>query len=82
MRSFVLQLLTAAAACLVHGSPIIEERQASTAYAGYAFAYFTGNDIQGEKIYFAASNGNNALDWQELNGGESSFQTAISMTQS
>ena len=34
------------------------------------FAYFTGSSVEGEKIYFAASNGNDALSWQELNGGE------------
>lgn len=39
-------------------------------FAGYAFAYFTSNSIDGEKIYFAASNGNNALSWKELNGGQ------------
>lgn len=39
-------------------------------YEAYFFAYFTGNSIDGEKIHFAASNGNNALDWQELNGGQ------------
>ncbi|KAF2635159.1 hypothetical protein P280DRAFT_412201 [Massarina eburnea CBS 473.64] len=38
-------------------------------FAGYAFAYFTGNSIAGEKIYLAASDGNNALSWKELNGG-------------
>ncbi|KAG6000389.1 hypothetical protein E4U21_005494 [Claviceps maximensis] len=36
---------------------------------GYVFAYFTGNTIEGEKIYLAASNGNDALHWNELNGG-------------
>lgn len=36
---------------------------------GYVFAYFTGDSIDGEKIYFAASNGNDALDWTEVNGG-------------
>ncbi|KAK1910631.1 hypothetical protein P3342_008510 [Pyrenophora teres f. teres] len=40
------------------------------AFEGYAFTYFTGNSIAGEKIYIAASNGNNALDWAELNGGQ------------
>lgn len=40
------------------------------AFEGYAFAYFTGNTIEGENIYFAASNGNNALSWTELNGGK------------
>ncbi|GAA3341706.1 hypothetical protein GCM10020358_34090 [Amorphoplanes nipponensis] len=37
---------------------------------GYAFAYFTGNSVAGEKISFAASQGNNALRWTELNGGQ------------
>ncbi len=40
------------------------------AFEGYTFAYFTGNTIEGENIYFAASNGNNALSWTELNGGK------------
>jgi hypothetical protein len=38
-------------------------------FEGYTFAYFTGNSVQGENIYFAASNGNNALSWTELNNG-------------
>jgi putative cell wall-binding protein/beta-xylosidase len=42
---------------------------ADTEYEGYAFAYFTGNSLAGENIYFAASEGNNALDWNELNAG-------------
>lgn len=44
-------------------------RQTDT-YAGYLFAYFTGNTIEGENIFLAASNGNNALDWRELNSGQ------------
>ncbi|KAI4683457.1 uncharacterized protein J4E88_004633 [Alternaria novae-zelandiae] len=40
------------------------------AFEGYAFAYFTGNSLAGEKIYLAASEGNNALAWRELNNGE------------
>ncbi|KAH7408023.1 glycoside hydrolase family 43 protein-like protein [Cadophora sp. MPI-SDFR-AT-0126] len=39
-------------------------------YEGYAFAYFTGNSIAGEKIYLAASKGNDALQWNELNGAQ------------
>jgi len=39
-------------------------------FEGYVFAYFTGDSVAGEKIYLAASNGNNALDWGELNGGQ------------
>ncbi|XBH21001.1 family 43 glycosylhydrolase [Jonesiaceae bacterium BS-20] len=37
---------------------------------GYAFAYFTGDTKAGENIFFAASEGNNALQWRELNNGE------------
>ncbi len=36
---------------------------------GYAFAYFTGNTVAGENIHLAASRGNDALRWDELNGG-------------
>lgn len=36
----------------------------------YAFSYFTANTIEGEKIYLAASEGNNALEWNELNDGQ------------
>jgi hypothetical protein len=38
-------------------------------YEGYAFAYFTGNSLAGENIFMAASDGNNALKWNELNAG-------------
>lgn len=36
----------------------------------YMFVYFTNNSIEGEKLRFATSDGNNALQWQELNGGK------------
>ncbi|MCY1715342.1 family 43 glycosylhydrolase [Microbacterium sp. SL62] len=39
-------------------------------FEGYTFAYFTGNSVAGENISFAASNGNNALSWTELNSGQ------------
>ncbi|KAH9875192.1 hypothetical protein J1614_004682 [Plenodomus biglobosus] len=42
----------------------------AAANEGYVFAYFTNNTRAGEKIYLAASNGNNALDWTELNNGQ------------
>lgn len=48
-------------------------------YEGYAFLYFTNNTRAGENIYLAASNGNNALSWKELNNAQpilrSSFGT-------
>lgn len=39
-------------------------------FEGYAFSYFVDSSIEGEKIHFAASNGNDALSWAELNNGE------------
>ncbi|WP_433004023.1 family 43 glycosylhydrolase [Kribbella sp. CA-294648] len=47
----------------------VRELKAAAPYTGYAFSYFTGNSIAGEKIYFAASRGNTALKWDELNNG-------------
>ncbi|WP_139997494.1 glycoside hydrolase family 43 protein [Paenibacillus paridis] len=42
----------------------------SEQYAGYLFAYFKGERYEdGEQVYFALSEGNNALAWRELNGG-------------
>ncbi|MBD5785525.1 family 43 glycosylhydrolase [Cellulosimicrobium terreum] len=40
-------------------------------YEGYFFPYFEGESTaDGESIYFSASNGNDPLDWIELNEGE------------
>ena len=44
---------------------------------GYAFAYFTGNDLAGENIYMAASRGNDALKWDELNGGKPVLNSSL-----
>lgn len=46
-------------------------------YTGYAFSYFTGSSIAGEKIYFAASRGNNALKWDELNNGQPTLESTM-----
>ncbi|MGX9902105.1 immunoglobulin-like domain-containing protein [Arthrobacter sp. SA17] len=37
-------------------------------FEAYMFPYFTGDSIAGEKIYFGASNGNDARNWLTLNG--------------
>lgn len=38
---------------------------------GYLFSYFTGEGYpDGERVYFAASQGNDPLHWDELNGGK------------
>ncbi|MHA7965269.1 glycoside hydrolase [Paenibacillus sp. CAU 1782] len=47
----------------------VVELPAEEAYAGYLFSYFTGEGTpDGEQVYFALSDGNNALRWNELNG--------------
>lgn len=39
-------------------------------YAGYLFAYFTGEGTaDGEQVHLALSEGNDPLHWRELNGG-------------
>jgi hypothetical protein len=48
------------------GSPPAERQR----YAGYLFAYFTGEGTaNGEQVYFAASRGNDPLTFDELNNG-------------
>jgi hypothetical protein len=48
----------------------VRELPEAAPFEGYAFSYFTGDTIAGEKIYFAASQGNTALQWTEVNGGQ------------
>lgn len=55
----------------------VREAPAPAPYTGYAFSYFTGNSIAGEKIYFAASRGNNALQWDELNDGKPLLESTM-----
>ncbi|CAJ2506513.1 Uu.00g006430.m01.CDS01 [Anthostomella pinea] len=73
MRSLVLSALVGSvpiAANYIPRPASKVQRQATDVFEGYAFAYFTGDTTAGENIYFAASNGNDALDWIELNGGK------------
>ena len=55
----------------------VREKPEAAPYQGYAFSYFTGNSIAGEKIYFAASRGNHALRWDELNGGQPKLESTL-----
>ncbi len=55
----------------------VRESPEAEAYTGYAFSYFTGNSIAGEKIYFAASRGNDALTWDELNDGQPVLESTM-----
>ncbi len=48
----------------------VKEMPKKENYEGYVFSYFTGEGYtNGEQIYFALSEGNNPLKWQELNNG-------------
>lgn len=72
----VTTLLSACTAALLATAKPVDIRnraaqlQSAEGYEGYVFAYFTNNTRAGEKIYLAASNGNNALSWKELNNGQ------------
>jgi GH43 family beta-xylosidase len=45
-------------------------RPASPPPSAYAFVYFISNTIDGEKLRFAISDGNNALKWKTLNDAQ------------
>ncbi len=48
----------------------VKELPKKEKYEGYVFSYFTGEGYtNGEQIYFALSEGNNPLKWNELNNG-------------
>ncbi|MGQ4667904.1 immunoglobulin-like domain-containing protein [Metabacillus halosaccharovorans] len=48
----------------------VKEMPQKQDYEGYVFSYFTGEGYtNGEQIYFALSEGNNPLKWNELNNG-------------
>lgn len=64
-----LAFLASATAAVLPSGPKAFPRQTAAVNEGYVFAYFRDNSIAGEKIFLAASNGNNALDWKELNNG-------------
>jgi hypothetical protein len=64
-----LALLASATAAVIPRGEKVCPRQDAAVNEGYVFAYFKDNSLAGEKIFLAASNGNNALDWQELNDG-------------
>ncbi|KAI5193660.1 glycoside hydrolase family 43 protein [Aureobasidium subglaciale EXF-2481] len=77
--------LTASIDC--DGTPASREFKASVRqaveigpYEGYAFAYFTNNSRSGENIFFAASHGNDALSWQELNGAQPVLKSTYGTT--
>jgi hypothetical protein len=62
-------LASASAAVIPRGAEVQARQDDAVVNEGYVFAYFRDNSLDGEKIFLAASKGNNALDWEELNGG-------------
>ncbi|KAI0968724.1 putative xylanase 18 [Xylaria arbuscula] len=62
--------LHATASTLPKPRPLFPKSTTTDPYEGYAFFYFTGDTLTGENIYIAASNGNNALNWTELNAAQ------------
>ncbi|GAP91397.2 putative glycoside hydrolase family 43 protein [Rosellinia necatrix] len=65
-----LEATAASANTIPQPRPLVPRSAAADAYEGYAFLYFTGDTRAGENIHLAASNGNDALNWTELNGGQ------------
>ncbi|CAL9522207.1 hypothetical protein SUDANB58_03868 [Streptomyces sp. enrichment culture] len=64
--ALLLTLLAAPPGAAHPGAPPVRK----PTYAGYLFAYFTGEGTaDGEQIRYALSRGNDALHWRELNGG-------------
>ncbi len=50
---------------------------ASREYAGYLYAHFKRESVDGEQIYFALSAGNDPLHFDDLNGGEPVLRSTV-----
>lgn len=77
LLALFLTLLTAppgTAAATTPGAPPVHHPK----YAGYLFAYFTGEGTaDGEQIRYALSRGNDPLHWRELNGARPVLTSTI-----
>ncbi|MFG2731958.1 family 43 glycosylhydrolase [Streptomyces canus] len=72
--SLLLALLTAPPGSAHSGAPPVNQPK----YAGYLFAYFTGEGTaDGEQIRYALSRGNDPLHWRELNQGKPVLTSTI-----
>ncbi|MFJ2950181.1 family 43 glycosylhydrolase [Streptomyces sp. NPDC087226] len=72
--ALLLALLAAPPATAHSGAPPVKK----PTYAGYLFAYFTGEGTaDGEQIRYALSRGNDALHWRELNAGKPVLTSTI-----
>jgi beta-xylosidase len=72
--ALLLSLLAAPAGTAQSGAPPVKQSK----YAGYLFAYFTGEGTaDGEQIRYALSRGNDPLHWRELNAGKPVLTSTI-----
>ncbi|MBG0856298.1 family 43 glycosylhydrolase [Streptomyces spinoverrucosus] len=72
--ALLLALLTAPQGTAHPGAPPVKAPE----YAGYLFAYFTGEGTaDGEQIRYALSRGNDPLHWRELNAGKPVLTSTI-----
>lgn len=72
--TLLLALLTAPTGTAHSGAPPVTHSK----YAGYLFAYFTGEgSADGEQIRYALSRGNDPLHWRELNAGQPVLTSTI-----
>ncbi|MFI6206778.1 family 43 glycosylhydrolase [Streptomyces sp. NPDC051041] len=74
LPALLLGLLAAPPGTAHPGAPPVRHPQ----YAGYLFAYFTGEGTaDGEQIRYALSRGNDPLHWRELNAGRPVLTSAV-----
>lgn len=74
LTGLLLAFLTAPPSTADPGAPPVKR----SAYAGYLFAYFTGEGTaDGEQIRYALSRGNDPLHWRELNAGKPVLTSTI-----
>ncbi len=67
--------ITKGAATVSKDIPVrVVKASEKAAYEAYLFVHFTFSE---EKIHFSLSNGNNALDWRELNNGKPIFISTL-----
>ncbi|WP_171113608.1 MULTISPECIES: family 43 glycosylhydrolase [unclassified Streptomyces] len=72
--ALLLALLHAPPGAADPGDPRVKDPK----YAGYLFAYFTGEGTaDGEQIRYALSRGNDPLHWRELNAGKPVLTSTI-----
>ncbi|MFF7738471.1 family 43 glycosylhydrolase [Streptomyces sp. NPDC007984] len=74
LTGLLLTLLSAPPSTADPGAPPVKHSK----YAGYLFAYFTGEGTaDGEQIRYALSRGNDPLHWRELNAGKPVLTSTI-----